>query len=367
MRKLATLLTVITLALGGLRADDKPGRAEQLKTIRADLAKAQEDFRKEMKAGTIKPDAEGEYPGWTDLLKRFVKPTRPVIEADPADAVGFAALHFALTELGATDADLFGLVLKHHIANAKIEPLLNLDAAPVDFLRDVAAKSPHGRVRLWARYHQAQQLVAGGKPKEAETLLEALSGEAEAKKVSGYNTGTLADTSGRLLFEIRNLNVGQEAPEIKGPNLDGKPMALSESRGRVTMLVFWATWCRPCMDMVPHERELVERYAGRPFALIGANGDKLTVGLPKLYYQDGRLIDDGPVVQAAVEKNKMTWPSFRNARSDGSPFLAWNVQSWPTIYLLDERGVIRGKWKGDPGAKELDAAVEKLVKAAEAK
>ena len=367
MRKLATLLTVFTLAVGGLRADDQPGRAEQLKTMRADLAKAQAEFRKEMKAGTIKPDAEGEYPGWTDLLKRFVKPTRPVIEADPADAVGFAALHFALTELGATDADLFGLVLKHHIANAKIEPLLNLDAAPVDFLRDVAAKSPHGRVRLWARYHQAQQLVAGGKPKEAETLLEALSGEAEAKKVSGYNTGTLADTSGRLLFEIRNLNVGQEAPEIKGPNLDGKPMALSESRGRVTMLVFWATWCRPCMDMVPHERELVERYAGRPFALIGANGDKLTVGLPKLYYQDGRLIDDGPVVQAAVEKNKMTWPSFRNARSDGSPFLAWNVQSWPTIYLLDERGVIRGKWKGDPGVKELDAAVEKLVKAAEAK
>jgi hypothetical protein len=44
----------------------------------------------------------------------------------------------------------------------------------------------------------------------------------------------------------------------------------------------------------------------------------------------------------------------------------WNVRSWPTVYLVDHRGIIRGKWKGDPGAKDLDAAVEKLVNVADA-
>jgi hypothetical protein len=46
--------------------------------------------------------------------------------------------------------------------------------------------------------------------------------------------------------------------------------------------------------------------------------------------------------------------------------MEWNVRSWPTVYLIDHRGIIRGKWKGDPGEKELDVAVEKVVKAAEA-
>jgi hypothetical protein len=60
----------------------------------------------------------------------------------------------------------------------------------------------------------------------------------------------------------------------------------------------------------------------------------------------------------------MTWRSFRS----GQHGLAaeWDVRSWPTEYLIDHRGIIRGKWKGDPGEKELDAAVEKLVKTAEA-
>ena len=369
MRKLATLLTVFSLALGGLRADDKPGRAEQLKTIRADLAKAQEDFRREIKAGTIKPDAEGEYPGWTDLLKRFVKPTRPLIEADPADAVGFDALVFALTELGATDADLFTLVLKHHAASEKIVPLLAMGR--VEFVREVMASSPNARVRLWATFRLAEREYAAGKPNDALKLLEELQRDPALKAIPLSENGQLPDRVTRLLFEARNLNIGQPAPEVTGDDLDGKPLKLSTSRGKVTLLVFWATWCRPCMDMVPHEVELVEQYAGRPFAIVGANGDFLPGGNFTINGADGRPIDGTSKLKAAVTMHKITWPSFRHgqwgAGEDTGIGYNWNVDTWPTIYLLDERGVIRGKWKGDPGAKELDAAVEKLVKAAEAK
>lgn len=361
---------LLIACLTSLSADDKPAappsRADRLKAIRDEHAKARDEMVKAIRAGTIKPGTDGDYPQWTEMQKRFVKPARELIDADPADAVALDALVFCLSDLGAGDADpgLFQIVLKHHAASAKIEPLLGLPAAPADFLRAVAAKTPHAKIRVWATYHLAENLYHAGKPKEAEPLLEALGRDPDAKQFGGYTVGKLADTATRLLFEVRRLNVGQEIPEIGGPDLDGQPMKLSDTRGKVTLLVFWATWCQPCMAMVPHERALTERYAGRPFAVVGVNGDTLPDPRFRLSGPDGKPIDDTARVKAAIEKQKITWRSFRNGRFGVA--LDWNARAWPTIYLIDHRGVIRGKWKGDPGEKELDAAVEKWVKAAEA-
>src|SRR5262249_20973608 len=169
--------------------------------------------------------------------------------------------------VGDAEPDWYQPVLKHHTASAKVESLLRHRSAPVEFLREVAAQSPHARVRLWANYHLAGKLYDAGKGKEAEPLLEALGRDPGAKKLGGCGFGSPADTAGRLLFEVRRLNVGQEIPEIDGPDLDGQPLKLSASRGRVTLLVFWATWCAPCLAMVPHERALAQRYAGRPFTI----------------------------------------------------------------------------------------------------
>jgi thiol-disulfide isomerase/thioredoxin len=301
------------------------------------------------------------------VIKRFAKPARELIDADPADAVALDALLFSLNELEVGDIDpgLYQVALEHHVASEKIDPLIGARSAPVDFLRGVAAQSPHEKIRLWANYHLAENRYAAGKPSEAEPLLEALKSNATAKELGGYTLGTLADTAGRLLFEIRRLNVGQEVPEVTGPDLDGTPLKLSEFRGKVTLVVFWATWCGPCMAMVPHERALAERYAGKPFAIVGVNGDILRDPNFTVTGADGKVIDHTERVKAAVDKNKITWRSFRNGVLH-TIASEWNVRSWPTVYLVDHRGIIRGKWKGDPGAKDLDAAVEKLVNVAEA-
>jgi peroxiredoxin len=94
--------------------------------------------------------------------------------------------------------------------------------------------------------------------------------------------------------------------------------------------------------MYPHERSLVERMKDKPFVLLGINSD------PK------------EKLKAALEREKITWPSFWDGGSTGGPIAsAWGVQAWPTIYILDAKGVIR--YQGLRG-EEMDEAVEKLLK-----
>jgi RNA polymerase sigma factor (sigma-70 family) len=347
------------------RSSAEPSRAERLKAIRDAYTKERDKRSEEIRAGKIKPDAEGNYPGWADMHERYAKLARKLIDEDSADEVGCDALVFCLANLRyagyAADPGLFQLLVEHHAASEKIAPVLR--SAPSDFLREVTAKSPHAKVRLWASYHLAENLYEAGKAKEAEALLEAVSRDEQAKKVSGYVMGNLADTANRKLFEVRRLNIGQEIPEIEGPDLDGNPMKLSDSRGKVTLLVFWGIWCRPCMQMIPHERALAERYVNKPFAIVGVNGDTLPEKGVEIKGADGRIWDDTAKVKAAVEKHRISWRSFRSGQWGLA--LNWDVRTWPTIFLIDHRGIIRGKWKGDPGEKTLDTTIEDLVKQAE--
>ncbi|HEV3006331.1 MAG TPA: TlpA disulfide reductase family protein [Pirellulales bacterium] len=63
-------------------------------------------------------------------------------------------------------------------------------------------------------------------------------------------------------------------PDLTGEDLKGVPFKLSDFRGKVVLLHFWAHWSAPRVGMFPHERSLVQRFAGRPFALVGVNGDE---------------------------------------------------------------------------------------------
>jgi len=105
--------------------------------------------------------------------------------------------------------------------------------------------------------------------------------------------------------------------------------------------------------MIPHERSLVNKLNGKPFVLIGVNSDR-----------------DPEQLKKDLKENQVTWRSFQNQRKDGKPIAdEWNVRGWPTLYLVDHKGVIKGvikkKWLGSPGNEVLDKEVEKLVAAAE--
>ena len=93
--------------------------------------------------------------------------------------------------------------------------------------------------------------------------------------------------------------------------------------------------------MYPHERSLVARMKDKPFALIGVNSD------PK------------NTLREVLKKENMTWRSFWDGGSKGGPIARqYDVHFWPTIYVLDAKGVIRYK---DTRGEAMDKAVDELL------
>jgi thiol-disulfide isomerase/thioredoxin len=218
-------------------------------------------------------------------------------------------------------------------------------------LRMIREKNRHRLVRAAALIALALIVQDTGEARvaEAEELFEQFLKEFDGKdpKTRGVEEVWIQRARWEL-EEIRSRGVGKPAPEIDGVDLDGRPMKLSEYRGRVVLLSFWATWCFPCMKLLPHERALVERLKDKPFALVGVNADT-----------EQKALDE------AVKTHKISWRSFRDRRADKTTTSdAWKVLGFPTLYLIDHRGIVRKRWIGSPPPEELNREIDRLVEEA---
>jgi len=156
---------------------------------------------------------------------------------------------------------------------------------------------------------------------------------------------TLAESAKASLYQIRSLVPGKVAPEIEGQDIEGATMRLSDYRGKVVVLVFWGTWCGPCLRSIPMEKALAERLKDQPFAILGINSDA-----------------DREKVKASVVKEGITWRSWFDGGKTGGPIAdRWNVHGWPTIVVIDQEGVIRFHGLPHHTPKPLDDAVNSLL------
>jgi len=293
---------------------------------------------------------------------------------DPKSDSGFAALEWVLTvprayQLPAGKPAL-ELATQFYAADPKVGKIIawvgyytpdaKADSYPaaINLIQNVAGNNPDRTARgqaMIALAWQAKRKFSEAEYKkmsdvdslaiEAEKAFEIVIREyADCPRLMKAGQRSLGKEAEQELFELRNLRIGRMAPDIEAKDLDGASFKLSDYRGRVTVLVFWASWCGPCMEMVPDERRLVDRMKNQPFVLIGVNGDP-------------RLND----AKRAVTKESMVWRSFWNGTNGpaGPISHAWNVRSWPTIYVLDGKGVIREK---NVRGEKLDKAVDLLMK-----
>ncbi|HVC92940.1 MAG TPA: TlpA disulfide reductase family protein [Pirellulales bacterium] len=181
---------------------------------------------------------------------------------------------------------------------------------------------------------------------EADELLERIINDEDYAatsiryRLSPEKLGYLAD---RELFEVRHLQPGMHAPEIEGEDIDGKPMKLSDFRGKVVLLDFWGHWCGPCQGLYPRIRSLVKKFEGKPFAVVGVNSDA-----------------NRETIKDVIAIENITWRSFWDEGAQRGPIHSqWNINGWPTMYLIDHKGTIVGR-------DAADELIERTVQEAEA-
>ena len=362
------------------KADEKARPAERVAVLKAEIADIEQAL---LNASDDDPEVEKLREAYKTKQLATIDEFLEIAKADPASPAAFAALDWRLrnprSQHRGSFSTVLSLLIEHHAANPEIAKGLSIlsyvcperlpeepnDGLVSKLFQAVIEKNPDQIARGHAALGQAKLArrafaIANRKDSpDARTLGAIAEGQFEAV-IREYgdctNLGFLGDRvraptlRGEAeveLFELRRLKVGQIAPEIEGDDLDGMKVRLSDYRGKVTLLVFWASWCGACMKDVPHEKELCKRFEGRPFAIVGLNGD-----------------DSREDAQATVKKHSIPWRSFWNGErgADGPIAVAWNVRSWPEIYVIDHKGIICHKNVRDD---QLDKWLEELVVAAE--
>ncbi|NNL64304.1 MAG: TlpA family protein disulfide reductase [Woeseiaceae bacterium] len=128
---------------------------------------------------------------------------------------------------------------------------------------------------------------------------------------------------------------GQAAPDFALRSSTGENLRLSEYRGDVVMINFWATWCGPCRQEMPLLDELYNRYQRVGFNLLGVNID-----------------DDSRRAMQMVEELGVGFPVLFDAGKDVSEL--YNVEAMPVTVIVDRRGTVRYVHHGyKPGYEDM--------------
>ena len=133
------------------------------------------------------------------------------------------------------------------------------------------------------------------------------------------------------------------APSFTLEDLDGKQVSLSDFKGNVVILDFWATWCPPCVMEIPHFIELYEQYKDQGFAMVGISLDREGVG----------------VVNSFVQKYRVNYPILM---TDGQVDKAYGgITSIPTTFVIDRAGKIRREYVGYRDKAVFEADIKTLL------
>lgn len=133
------------------------------------------------------------------------------------------------------------------------------------------------------------------------------------------------------------------APPVLVTTLAGKRFNLDDMHGRVVLIDFWATWCGPCNQELPHMQKLAKKYENDPFEVISISWDA-----------------DEAKWKEFIAAHGMTWNQFRDANHSLST--AFNVNAIPHYFTIDSDGVLTAENVGSGSM--ADSRIEKLVQRA---
>jgi thiol-disulfide isomerase/thioredoxin len=384
---------LIGLVCGGLALAQKPDAADGLrayKELEAEYTRALADFQKAYRAALTpeqRQKAQDKHPRPAAWAPRFMAIAEKYPSSPAAvDALSWVVLHPVAAGEPAADARQRALrrlqtkyIRDERLGRLCTQLVQTIDPASVEFMKTALEKSKSSGVRARACASLAQNLKyrgrliprlrddeeaikgyeqAWGKPAVRALLkgdpkaLLALSEQRFEEVVEKYGDvkhpvhGSLANLAKSNLLSLRRpVTIGQVAPNIARDDLNGKKLRLSDYRGKVVLLDFWSHAFPSCRAGYEIERGLMKRLAGKPFAILGVNADA-----------------DKEALAATMESEKIIWPSWYDGGYPGGPIATrWDVEVWPTLFLIDRKGVVRKRFLGWGDRKALDEAIDHLV------
>ena len=200
---------------------------------------------------------------------------------------------------------------------------------------DLAKERLEGRVLYW---YLAHQLIDGFERGENFAIAQRRWGEYQAANpYPEYEEAVKA-----ALEKALKLQPGQQAPEFTLHDLDGQPVSLSQFKGQVVLLDFWASWCGPCITNLPDLRRLKKETADLPVVFLNLSLDR-----------------DEAAWREAIDKHQIKGVHVRaDGGWDADVADSYQVRAIPSYYLLDSQGVIVERLSGVRDTDGIVATIE---------
>ena len=144
---------------------------------------------------------------------------------------------------------------------------------------------------------------------------------------------------------LRRLDAVGKPLDIKFTALDGTKVDLSQTKGKVVLVDFWATWCGPCVGDIPHIKEAYNQFHAQGFDIVGISFDY-----------------DKPALQRFVQKEELPWPQYFDGKAWQNKWqnkfgIQYGIAGIPAMWLVDKKGDLR-----DTNARDdLKAKVQMLL------
>jgi len=148
-----------------------------------------------------------------------------------------------------------------------------------------------------------------------------------------------------LTTPVKEASKRQEAPDFELKDINGKAVRLSDYRGKVVLLDFWATWCGPCKMEIPWFMEFERKYKDRGFAVLGLSMD-----------------DDGwQSVKPFIQEMGMNYRVMIADERTGD--LYGGIEALPTAFLIDREGRVAIEHVGVSSRRDFEDGIEALLEA----